>query len=244
MTSPLIPITIPSIYKDKAGNNIPLPAHMAKCTPDAHAAIISLSKSLEAKGGNLMLSDMFRNDEMQHKAYDDYISGHKKAFSPRPGGSFHEAGRAFDIDLSAIKIPLSEFWRMVADVGVCPIIKQPDPTLLEAWHFECRGSHQLVYDYYVTLGSKRNLSPYTAAAASAILSIGVVVDVFGDRQVEAAIQSCLIRLGKDIGNMDGVLGVQTKGALEEMGLKFSLRSKLDMLYKLEGMIKLKLPGEC
>ncbi len=180
---------------------------------------------------------------MQAKAYNDYISGNKKGFSPRPGGSFHEAGRAFDLDLSAIEIPLSELWRIAARVGLYPIIKEPNPNLSEAWHFECRGSHQLVYNYYSRRDSIINFSPYMAATASAIVSVGVLVDAFKDCQAEAAIQSCLIRLGMDIENIDGVLGGKTHDALKELGIHFDRSRKIDLLTEIQDLVTLKFPRE-
>jgi hypothetical protein len=66
-------------------------------------------------------------------------------FSPLPGGSLHEAGRAFDLDLEALLkdeiITLEDFWGIARHRGLVPIIASPDPGKSEAWHFECRGSH-------------------------------------------------------------------------------------------------------
>lgn len=231
-----------SIYKNSHGDTVPLPARMAKCTPDMHAAIMGISTDLAKKGGRLILSDLFRSHDMQTQSHKDYLSGKKKAFSPPAGGSFHEAGRGFDLDLSAIKIPLADFWKIAAKYGVVPIIPEPKSGASEAWHFDCRGSHQIVYDYY----KKNNISnfqPYTASAASAILSIGVQVDVFGANQKQAAIQSCLIRLGKDIGRIDGLIGRRTQGAIEEMGIRFNLADVDAMLLQLENMVQQKFPAE-
>jgi len=165
----------------------------------------------------------------------------KKAFSPPPGGSFHEAGRAFDLDLHSIKIPLAQFWEIAAKHGVSPIIKQPNIHASEAWHFDCRGSHQLVYKYY-ECGRGHNFKPYAAAVTSATLSIGVIVDEFGANQKQAAIQSCLIRLGKEIGNMDGQIGNRTRQALEELSI--SANDDLDhALIQLENMLQQKFPLE-
>jgi zinc D-Ala-D-Ala carboxypeptidase len=241
MKSPLIAIAISSIYKDKLGALMPLPSGMATCTPDTHLAILNIAADLADAGGKLILSDLFRNHDMQAQSHRDYISGKKKAFSPPPGGSFHEAGRAFDIDLSSIKISLAKFWKITAKHGVAPIIKQPNIHASEAWHFDCRGSHQLVYKYYED-GKAHNFKPYAAAVASAILSIGVVVDVFGANQKQAAIQSCLIRLGKEIGNMDGQIGSKTRRALEELSI--SATGDLDgILMQLENALQQKFPGE-
>jgi hypothetical protein len=179
---------------------------------------------------------------MQAQSHQDYISGRKKAFSPPPGGSFHEAGRAFDMDLSAIKIPLAEFWKIAAKHGLYPIIATPNAKASEAWHFDCRGSHELVYQHYKA-GHGKNFKPYTAAAASGILSIGIRVDAFGNNQKQAAMQSCLIRLGKNIGNIDGLPGRRTQEALEDLGIAFKLADIDEMLIQVENLIQQKFPAE-
>jgi hypothetical protein len=240
--SSLIAIDILSVYKNKLGASVPLPSDMAKCTPDTHLAILSIASDVANAGGKLILSDLFRTYEMQAQSHHDYISGKKKAFSPPPGGSFHEAGRAFDLDLSAIKMPLAKFWEIAAKYGVSPIIKQPNINASEAWHFDCRGSHQVVYKYY-ECAKAHNFKPYAAAVTSAILSLGVVADTFGVNQKQAAIQSCLIRLGKEIGNMDGQIGSRTRQALEELSISFAVDDLDDVLMQLENMLQQKFPGE-
>ena len=68
---------------------------------------------LPAKLPNLRWSDLFRSYEMQKQANLDFLQGRKKAFSPPPGGSLHEAGRAMDIDLSTIGMGLAKFWALL-----------------------------------------------------------------------------------------------------------------------------------
>jgi hypothetical protein len=242
MKSPLIPIDIISIYKNKLGDLLPLPTRMAQCTPDTHTAIFNIAKDLAKKGGKLILSDLFRSYDMQAQSHQDFVAGRKKAFSPPPGGSFHEAGRGFDLDLNAIKIPLADFWTIAAKYNVVPIIPQPKANVSEAWHFDCRGSHQIVYQYYAD-GKGTNFKPYTAAAASGILSIGVNVDTFGANQKQSAIQSCLIRLGKTIGNIDGQIGKNTHKALDELGIAFDLNNIDGMLIQVENLVQQKFPSE-
>ena len=242
MKSPLIPINIISIYKNSLGDRLPLPTRMAKCTPDTFTAIFDLATDLAKKGGKLILSDLFRSYDMQAQSHQDFVAGRKKAFSPAPGGSFHEAGRAFDMDLSAIKIPLADFWVLAAKHGFLPIIKLPKSNVSEAWHFDRRGSHQIVYQYY-TDKKGTNFSPYTAAAASGILSIGVQVDAFGHNQIQACIQSCIIRLGKVIGNIDGQIGHKTQLALEELGVPFEINNPANMLLAVENLIQQRFPEE-
>jgi hypothetical protein len=242
MKTPLIPIDIVSIYKNTLGDRLPLPKRMAQCTPDTYTAIFSIAADLAKKGGKLILSDLFRSYDMQTQANLDYVSGKKKAYSPPPGGSFHEAGRAFDLDLSAIGITLAEFWAIAAPYHVVPIIAQPKSNASEAWHFDCRGSHQIVYDYYAA-GKGTNMKPYTAAAASAILSLGIHVDAFGANQVQAAIQSSLIRLGKTIGSIDGQIGKNTHKALDEAGIAFDAANPAAMLLEAEHLVQQKFPEE-
>jgi len=217
MKTPLVPISWPSIYFS-GSVRANLPKRMAKCTPDMKAAIEKAGPALAGKGGALILSDLFRSYEMQKEANNDFVTGKKRAFSPPPGGSFHEAGRAFDLELAALKITLKEFWALAKPFGLVPIIDAPTPGKSEAWHFECRGSHQLVYDYYQAKKGNNFETPYKAAAASAILSVDVKVDKFGANQDAAYVQSGLIRLGADIGNLDGQIGRRTRDALAALGV--------------------------
>ena len=218
MKTPLVPIDWPSIYPAKAGGKAPLPTRMAQCTPDMKAAIQAASAALAAKGGKLVLSDLFRSYQMQFDAHQDFVTGRKTANSPPPGGSLHEAGRAFDMDLAAIHVSLADFWTLVAPIGLVPIIDKPVSGVSESWHFECRGSHQRVYDYYKAGKGDNFDKPYKAMAASAIVSVGVKVDKFGANQDPAYVQSGLIRLGDEIGNMDGAIGPKTKNALAARGI--------------------------
>src|SRR4051794_18362198 len=194
MTAPLSAITITSIYKNRDGQRVPLPKRMAQCTPDMEAAIRAVNIDLEQGGGRLFLSDLFRSFDMQLQSHLDFVNGKKKAFSPPPGGSLHEAGRALDLDLDSLgRVNLAEFWTLARPHGLLPIINSPTPGVSESWHFDCRGSHQVVYEYYQA-GHGTNFKPYSAMAASAILAIGVQVEKFGRNQTAALIQSAVIRL--------------------------------------------------
>ena len=152
----------------------------------------------------------------------------------------HEAGRAFDYDLSADNMTLTEFWVIAKQYGLTPIISAPKDGVSESWHFDCRGSHDLIYQHYKN-GKGTNFKPYAAMAASAILSIGVKVDKFGSRQTEAAIQSALIRLGFDVGDMDGQIGRKTMAGLDWYGVPITGASM--MLGELEDKLRAKFPGE-
>jgi len=202
---PLVSIDVESIYKNKQGKRVSLPPRMAHCTPDMKAAIRAVSTELTNRGGHLFLSDLFRSYEMQLQSHLDFVNKKKSAFSPPPGGSMHEAGRALDLDLESLEISLADFWPIAKANGLFPIVSRPDSTLKESWHFDCRGSHDRVYRYY-DAGKGTNMKPYQAMSASAILSVEIKVDRFGPNQQAAAIQSALIRLGQELGNIDGSLG--------------------------------------
>ena len=95
MTAPLVKATVLSIYK-VSGHRVLMPERMARATPDLKRAMYAIRDALRARGGDLVLSDLFRSYDMQLQAHLDFTSGKKSAFSPAPGGSMHESGRAFD----------------------------------------------------------------------------------------------------------------------------------------------------
>ena len=229
--TPLIPINIASIY------NGPLPHRMAQCTPDTKEAIEAVARDLAAMGYGIRLSDLFRSHDMQAQSHADFVEGRKKAFSPPPGGSLHEAGRAMDIDLSSIGVPLSQFWEIAKAHGFHPIIDAPDPHRSESWHFDCWGSHGAVYDYVKAGKAGTMLSPYAQMAESAILAIGVKLDAIPAQDV-AFLQAGLIRLGLDPGRIDGVQGNRTVKALGDAGANLG-----DPLTWMSDALKTKFPGE-
>jgi hypothetical protein len=195
---------------------------------------------LQAAGGRFELSDLFRSYDMQLQAHLDYTSGKKKAFSPPPGSSMHESGRAFDVDLARIKVSLAEFWQIAARYGVVPIIPEPNPRASECWHFECRGSHQKVYDHYRD-GKGTNFKPAAALAVSAILGVGVPHDRFKGKEDAAYVQSALIRLGHDIGNIDGDIGPKTEAVLAKLGIAGG--SRADQVAGLDALLQKSFPEE-
>jgi hypothetical protein len=150
---------------------------------------------------------------MQRQAHLDYREGRKTAFSPPPGGSLHEAGRAIDrlvIDGCAAEAVLGDR----QGPWIFPIIDSPNPSRSEECHFDYRGSHNVVYEY-VKKGKAGSLIPPTRRGRhSAIASVGVQLDMVPD-QTAAFIQAGLIRLGFDPGRIDGVVGARTLAAMRE-----------------------------
>jgi hypothetical protein len=218
MFAPLIPIKIASVYKDD-GRPIDLPKRMAKCSVDMHRALTNLVAAMTGMENAIVLSDLYRSFDMQMQSHLDFVNKKKKAFSPPPGGSLHEAGRALDLDLGKIaKMGLKQFWPLAASEGLTPIIEKPNEKQSEAWHFDCRGSHQKVYDHYQAGRASNFEKPYTAMAASAIVSTGQKVEKLGPDPRTGYIQSALIRLGEDIGALDGNLGQESRDALAAIGI--------------------------
>jgi hypothetical protein len=239
MAALLVRPVVISVYEVN-GQRVLMPERMARSTPDMKKSMYGIRADVKAAGGKFELSDLFRSYDMQLQAHLDFTSGKKKAFSPPPGGSMHEAGRAFDVDLKALKLLLADFWQIAQKHGVVPIITQPDSRASEAWHFECRGSHQLVYDYYKA-GKGTNFTPAAAMAASAIVAAGLKHDRFKDKEEAAYIQSGLIRLGQEIGNIDGEIGPKTSGMLSSVGIAGSTRA--EQIQGLDALLQQKFPDE-
>jgi hypothetical protein len=242
MITPLVPVEILSIYPENKPTKVNLPPKMAQCTPDMKVTVLAVRDELQSRGVTLRLSDMFRSHDMQLQAHIE--NAKKGVFSPLPGGSLHEAGRAFDLDLDMLLkggiIKLKDFWEIGARHGLVPIVGSADPSLKESWHFECRGSHARVRQYYLDGKGGSNMKPYEAMAASSILAIGVQVDRF-QNQKGAAIQSALIRLGHELGALDGSIGTKTKNALAAAAVTETDQGAI--LSKLEEQLRAKFPGE-
>ena len=79
-----------------------------------------------------------------------------------------------------------------------------------------------------------------AMAASAILATGVDVPRFGDSKA-AALQSALIRLGADIGSIDGQIGPRSLAALAALGVTGG--STAALLSAVEEQLRAAFPGE-
>lgn len=239
MTALLVRPIVLSVYEVN-GQRVLMPERMARSTPDMKKAMYGIRADVEAARGRFALSDLFRSYDMQLQAHLDFTSGKKKAFSPPPGGSMHEGGRAFDVDLKGLRMSLADFWQIAKKWSVVPIIAEPNPRASEAWHFECRGSHQLVYDYY-TAGKGTNFKPAAAMAASAIIGAGLMHDRFKGKEEAAYLQSGLIRLGREIGNIDGEIGPKTNGVLSSLGIAGSTRA--EQVQALDALLQQKFPDE-
>jgi hypothetical protein len=168
MPSPLVKVSVLSCYplgktpkkrlEDIINKQTGIPI-MAWLTEDSAADFQLLKQDVEALGGQLIISDMYRDKDMQNAAHNRWKAeyeayclrgkvGKAPKYSPPAGGSFHQAGRAIDIDLSAIKPlakhdpdgnALKKFWELAKNRGWYPIIKAPKASASEAWHFDHPG---------------------------------------------------------------------------------------------------------
>lgn len=198
-------VQVKSIYN----NGILLPPRLAQCTPDMANGLTLLQKELSTRNLTLVVSDMYRSYDMQHQAHLDYTSKKKIAFSPPPGGSMHEAGRAIDIDIKCLgHLTLKGFRTIARSIGFMEI------SLSEPWHFDFRGSFQKIYTYALNHNSQH---AYQMMASCAILDQHFKVDNFEHKYKEYNIQSRLVRLDKEIGDIDGIIGRKCLAALKELG---------------------------
>jgi hypothetical protein len=192
--------------------------------PEVAKALVALHEAVTAAGGDFRVTELHRDVAVQQAArakYDAWVRAGKPspssagfnaktmkaAFVALPGRSFHNAGRAIDVHLGALKFPgvaankqLDKLWEVAKACGWSPIIKAPDESASEAWHF----------DYYGELsGVLKRLGYEQTALCGAIL-----VGHSGDCQTfEHTTQALLQRAGFDIGKIDGDIGPKTRGAL-------------------------------
>src|SRR5260370_10543339 len=138
--TPLVPINIASIYQG------PLPHRLAQCTPDTKAAIEAVARDLAAMGFGIRLSDLFRSHDMQSQSHADFVEGRKKAFSPPPGESLHEAGRGVDFGVSSIGGALPRVWEMCKAHGFRPALDGADPHPCGSFHFDMKRRHGAMYE--------------------------------------------------------------------------------------------------
>lgn len=170
----LVYVPVKGIYKTADGL---LPNRMSWMAPDAAAAFRAADAEFVSLGLPMRYSDCFRDRIMQMNAWADHQlylkSGGKEgkaAYSPPPGFSMHESGRARDYDATVFADPafaktLKEKkldQRTVVEVyrkyGIVGIVDVGDPVRVdrsEEWHFEFRGEFQQVYDDCLKRGRSR-----------------------------------------------------------------------------------------
>ncbi len=185
--------------------------------PDADKALHKLRSATEEAGGKLYVTEVYRSWMTQDKAHKDYLSGRKKAFVAPAGESFHQAGRAIDIDLTGLRGLASEsgntlldFWNIAMKLGWRPIIGSPDAWASEAWHFEYPGDD---WKYMV------DFAPNKVAAKSAIYDTGQQDPM--DSPQAAMVKFVQSQCNRLIGMAPGLLWLEVDGRLGPMTQKFA-----------------------
>lgn len=204
--------------------------------PDVLYAVYKLNSEILNNNGTLRINSFLRTWAKQQSLVDLHnqdVEANKKdpkkpithAYAAPPGGSFHMAGRAIDIDLYSLKFKglsqsdwLKKLWDIAIPLGFNPIIDKPDMNITECWHFDYRGEWKIVCDKITT----------KEAVRCAILDIGNWNPNENiDKVNNMFVQSQLIRLGHyELGKADGIVGTKTKTALESVNLSFLNINKL------------------
>ena len=201
-------------------------------TPDACEALFKLHEAVLNAGGDFRVTDGFRSTETQsaaRKKYENWLRDfqpapnskefdpkrHKAAFVALPGRSFHNAGRAIDVHVDALRFPdvsrerqLDRLWELAIPLGWTPIIKAPTEGMSECWHFDFMGP-------WAPVVTRRG---YEEAAIGAVLCTGDNSAFVACGSVRR-IQSQLHRAGYDCGKIDGVFGPLTEAALYASGFR-------------------------
>jgi len=166
-------------------------------------------------GGELRFSDMFRTWEHQEQAHFDFITGKKKAYSPEPGFSFHQAARSFDFDIEILdesllhvdgpKRGFALFWDLARKHGFTGVMKnryEPTFKATEAWH----------WDYLGVFAKTREVHDYKTAAMVAVMdAIGNNYQGYSEEQIKYyRLQAYLLHFGFYTGAIDGQFGPKSR----------------------------------
>lgn len=238
-------LSIASSYPIGAPRGSLRPLHTlegGRLAADAADALLALHRAISAIGGDLRITDCYRSLAVQQSArqrYEAWLSAGspkpgssgfnaatmKADYVAEPGYSFHNAGRAIDLHVDALKFPavpadrqLDRLWELCVPIGWSPVITTPREGASESWHL----------DYLGPWGPVRARRGYAEAAMGACLDLGATG--YG-RDTERAIQAQLHRAGYDVGAIDGVIGPRTIAALQAAGVGATCRDP-SALYRL------------
>jgi hypothetical protein len=219
---------------------IPLSVIDAGLVPqDVADALFALHNAVANAGGDFRVTEARRDVSVQaaaRKKYENWLAAGKptgsaydpntmkNAYVSRPGKSWHNGARAIDVHIQVLRFPgvptnqqLDQLWKHAKRVGWRPIIKSPDESASEAWHFDYMGPWAHVFD----------LLGYEQAAMCAALDIGVGDGVY-DRARARALQAQIHRCGVNIGDVDGYTGKRTKRGLAALGLSETTKDPADL----------------
>lgn len=210
---------------------------MGRAPVDVVEALAELHTAVLSQLGDFRVTDLYRDYQTQAAArlkYETWLAAGKPTkydpatmkpvFVAEPGYSFHNAGRAIDLDLAPAVVyllnekpvrgvftgiqsskQLDKLWEVAKPLGWRPAIKTPTEGAAESWHFDFMGEWSYYFD---------RSGDYKATAMCACLDIGV--GTYG-RDEARALQAQLQRAGYDCGAVDGYLGAKTMKALVNAG---------------------------
>jgi len=183
----------------------------ALVSPDFRDALVDLNNQVKQSGGTFYITELYRDWLTQEKARWEYVTG-KKPFVAKPGESFHGSGRAIDLDIQNLNFPLpkqdwlKKLWELALPIGFRPVIDKPEMNKSEAWHLDFPGPW----------GNVILKSGYSEAAKCAVLDVGQWNPQEPiDKVQRMFIQAQLVRLGHEIGSVDGLIGKKTMAALQQ-----------------------------
>ena len=231
------------------------------CPQDVAIGLEILNNAVLKLGGDLRITDMFRDYETQKAAHQKYLNwanaGRPRANSPdfdkktmkadfvaAPGFSMHNAGRAIDVHIEALKFPklsvdkqLDKLWEIAIPLGWTPIIKAPTEGVTESWHFDYFSYWQATR---LRLSYAGVANVYGMIAMCSCLDEGI--GGYGNDEARA-LQVQLHRIGQNPGAVDGDIGAKTEKALGAAGFDKSERdyTKLFSLETVLGKIPV-IPG--
>jgi peptidoglycan hydrolase-like protein with peptidoglycan-binding domain len=208
----VVNVLVPAIYGKKGD---PLPKRMAKLVRPAAEALQRVYQDITNEGGHLYISDMFRAADEQQKAYEDYMSGRKSAYSPPSCSGVHEAARAIDIDAFDTGIGHKRVREILNQHGWVNIVETL--TGAECWHYEFREDRWERY---------KEQHEYAAMARAMKEEIGNLVGLPQAEAREGKVRWLQNSLNKIIGTqlvVNGIYGEETKKAVREFQSKYDLQ---------------------
>lgn len=197
-----------------------------RATADTAEALYALHEAVSAAGGDLRITDLWRSVATQQEARERYerwiFAGRPKPGSSgfdsrtmkadlvaKPGRSYHNAGRAIDVHLAALRFPgvaadrqLDALWELARPIGWTPILRSPEERVSEAWHF----------DYFGPWARVRARVGYEQGAIAAAADVGN-----GEPVPAYQVQGGLHRAGYSVGEIDGDIGPKTRAGLRASG---------------------------
>lgn len=212
-------------------------------TPDAANALVLLNDAVLVAEGDPRVTDCHRDTGTQaagRQRYETWLAANspkpgtagfnattmKADYVAKPGNSFHNAGRAIDLDTINLKfkgvapnLQLDRLWEIARPLGWTPVIKEAKEGTSESWHFDFHGPWKPVL-------ARRG---YPETAMAACLDVGVTAPF--TRPPGQCLQAQLHRAGYDVGVIDGIVGKRTQAALAESGVGSACRDP-EVLYAL------------